>query len=312
MTPESVLVTGGYGFLGRAVARRFKRQGWRVLGIGHGRWAPEEAQAHGYDAWLDAGVNLSSLMSLRERIGLIVHCGGNGSVGFSLSNPLEDFSKTVTGTAGLLEFMRLSDSKALLIYPSSAAVYGSKPDRPIVETDALEPISPYGVHKKIVEELLASYSKNYGTRVAVIRFFSIYGPGLTKQLLWEASMKLRAAKGAPAVFWGTGEETRDWLSSDDAAELIWAVGHLHEPFTILNGGSGRRTTVRDTLTLLNDELSTGSSLVFNDLVREGDPRFYHANIDRARALNWSSAVSLESGIRGFVSWLREYQDRDRD
>src|SRR5665213_2410743 len=159
---KSILVTGGYGFLGRAVARRFKQQGFRVIGMGHGRWAPEEAQANGFDIWVDSGVSLSSLMTLREPFELVVHCGGNGSVRFSLTNPLEDFYKTVQGTADLLEFMRLSGSTALLVYPSSAAVYGSRPDRPIKESDALEPISPYGVHKTMVEKLLESYSTSYG------------------------------------------------------------------------------------------------------------------------------------------------------
>lgn len=306
--PNSVLVTGGYGFLGRAVARRFQQHGYRVLGIGHGRWAPEEADAHGFSSWLDAGVTLSSLLSLREPLDLIVHCGGNGSVGFSLINPLEDFHKTVQTTADLLEFMRLSSSRALLVYPSSAAVYGAKPDRPIKETDALAPISPYGVHKKIVEELLASYSRSYGIRVAVVRFFSIYGPGLTKQLLWDASMRLRAARESPAVFWGTGEETRDWIYSEDAAALILAVSQTSELFITVNGASGRRLTVKDTLTLLNDALDTKNTFVFNQLVREGDPRFYHADMGRAGALNWTPVVSLESGIQSYANWLRSLRN----
>jgi len=310
--PNSVLVTGGYGFLGRAVARGFQQRGYRVVGIGHGRWAPEEAHAFGFSFWLDAGVTLSSLMTLREPLELIIHCGGNGSVGFSLTNPLEDFYKTVQTTANLLEFMRLTSSRALLIYPSSAAVYGSKPDRPIKETDSLAPISPYGVHKKIVEDLLASYSKSYGIRVAVVRFFSIYGPGLTKQLLWEASMRLRAAGEHPAVFWGTGEETRDWLNCEDAAALIFAVSQTAEPFTTINGGSGRRVTVRDTLTLLNSALDTGSSFVFNQQVREGDPRFYHADIKRATALNWTTKVSLESGIQLYGNWLKSLRNEADD
>jgi UDP-glucose 4-epimerase len=306
--PNSVLITGGYGFVGRAVARGFQQRGYRVVGIGHGRWAPEEAHAHGFSFWLDAAVTLSSLMTLREPIELIVHCGGNGSVGFSLTNPLEDFYKTVQSTADLLEFMRLTSSRALLVYPSSAAVYGSKPDRPIRETDPLTPISPYGVHKRIVEELLASYSTSYGIRVAVVRFFSIYGPGLTKQLLWDAGMRLRAAREEPAEFWGTGEETRDWITSEDAAALIFAVSQTAEPFMTINGASGRRVTVRDTLTLLNNALNTGNSFVFNQKVRQGDPLYYHANIERAAALNWTTKVSLESGIQLYGNWLKSLRN----
>ena len=230
---KTILITGGFGFLGRVVAQKFSQQGYRVVGIGHGRWAPEEAMVCGFDVWLDAAVSLSSLTTLHERFDVVVHCAGNGSVGYSLTNPLQDFCKTVQSTADLLEYLRLSESQALLVYPSSAGVYGAKDDAPIKETDALNPISPYGYHKKIVEDLLASYSRTYGIRVAVIRFFSLYGPGLTKQLLWDASAKLRAAKARPAVFWGTGEETRDWISSEDATELIVAVARSTLWFIVL-------------------------------------------------------------------------------
>ena len=74
---------------------------------------------------------------------------------------------------------------------------------------------------------------SYGIRVAVIRYFSIYGPGLTKQLLWDASIKLRSAEGGQATFWGTGDETRDWISSYDAARLVVAVSRNGErtPFS---------------------------------------------------------------------------------
>jgi len=309
---KTVLITGGFGFLGRAVASRFKRDGHRVIGIGRGRWAPQEAAARGFDAWLDAGVSLSSLMTLHERFDLVLHCAGNGSVGYSLTNPLQDFYKTVQGTADLLEYLRLTKSPALLVYPSSAGVYGAKPDTPIKETDALNPISPYGYHKKIAEDLLASYSRSYGTRVAIIRFFSIYGPGLTKQLLWDASAKLRSAKNGPAVFWGSGEETRDWISSEDAAELVAAVSHSAERLVVLNGASGQRVTVKETLTLLKNSMGVDTEFVFNGVVREGDPRFYHADVSQATALGWRPSISLPDGIRNYVGWLTAHQERSDD
>jgi UDP-glucose 4-epimerase len=309
---ESVLVTGGYGFLGRAVARRFKAAGFRVVGIGRGRWAPEEAAQFGFDSWLDAGVSLSSLMTLRGPFSVVAHCGGNGSVGYSLANPLQDFYKTVQGTADLLEYLRLSQPSALLIYPSSAAVYGAKPDAPIREEDELTPISPYGYHKKIVEELLRSYSNSYGLRVAVIRYFSIYGPGLTKQLLWDAAGKLLAPGTEPAVFWGTGEETRDWISAEDAATLCLAVRDCAQRFTILNGASGVRTTVQETLSLLRDALGTRREVTFNEQVREGDPRFYHADVSRAAAMRFQTSTSLQKGIARYASWVTKFRGAQLD
>lgn len=312
MTQKTALITGGFGFLGRAVARKFKQQGWRIVGLGRGRWSPTEALARGFDLWLDAGVTLSSLLTLQDRFDIVVHCAGNGSVGYSLTHPLQDFNNTVQGTADLLEYLRLAGSAAVLVYPSSAGVYGAKADAPIRETDSLNPISPYGYHKKIVEDLLASYSQTYGRRVVIIRFFSIYGPGLTKQLLWDASAKLRAPGDAPAVFWGTGEETRDWIGSDDAAELVAAVSHSAQPFSVLNGASGRRATVRETLELLRDALGSHTRIEFNEIVREGDPRFYHADVSRATALGWAPSTPLADGLRHYARWLAAGREHHLD
>jgi UDP-glucose 4-epimerase len=306
MKRNTVLITGGFGFLGRAIARRFKQLDFRVIGIGRGHWAPEESLNRGFDVWLNAGVTLSSLMTIKEQFDLIVHCAGNGSVGYSMTNPLQDFNKTVQSTADLLEYVRLTGSGASIVYPSSAGVYGAKADTPIKEIDELNPISPYGVHKRVAEELLASYSRSYGIKVAVIRFFSIYGPGLTKQLLWDASAKLRSAGGSPAIFWGTGEETRDWIFSEDAAELVVAVSKGAHTFTILNGASGIRTTVRETLRELSLALDIEVELKFNDSVRAGDPRFYHADVSKSINLGWKPRFSLADGIERYVKWLISY------
>ena len=309
---QTVLITGGFGFLGRTVAHKFKQLDYRVVGIGRGRWGAEEALARGFDVWLDASVSLASLMTLNERFDLVVHCGGNGSVGYSLANPLQEFAKTVQGTVELLEFLRVSRSKALLVYPSSAGVYGAKDDAPIKESDSLNPVSPYGYHRRMAEELLESYSKNYGIRVAVIRFFSIYGPGLTKQLLWDASSKLRAAGNTESIFWGTGEETRDWIYSKDAVELILAVSKSTQRFSVLNGANGVRVTVRETLEVLRFALAVDTKIVFNGAAREGDPRFYHADVSKALALGWKPSTGLSEGISNYVRWLTAHQEVNLD
>src|SRR6202008_948702 len=113
---KTALVTGGYGFLGRAVAEKLKRHGYRVVGVGHGRWADDEAIAHGFDVWLTATVSLASLATLDESFDVVVHCAGSGSVGYSQTNPLQDFYRTVQSTADLLEYLRLNESRGLLIY----------------------------------------------------------------------------------------------------------------------------------------------------------------------------------------------------
>lgn len=300
---RTVLVTGGFGFLGRAVARIFKERGFRVVGIGHGAWTPDEALAHGFDSWQPSDVSLSGLSALNERYEVVVHCAGSGSVNYSLTHPLEAFRMTVQSTVELLEHLRRIESKALLIYPSSAAVYGAVDDRPLVESDLPNPVSPYGYHKKITEDLLESYSRHFGARVAVIRFFSIYGAGLAKQLLWDASGKL--SSGAPeANFWGTGEETRDWIHINDAAALVASLSGATAPFSIMNGANGDRVTVRGVLQMLKKALDVDTKITFNGIVKPGDPRYYHADVSKARQLGLQPTVTLADGLDRYARWIR--------
>ncbi len=298
----TILVTGGSGFLGRAVAQKYKMLGYRVVGIGHSQWSTEQAFFFGYDAWLEASVSLSSLMNFDEKFDLVVHCAGNSSVGRSLTDPFQDFSLNVIATAELLEYLRKTKSKAMLVYPSSAGVYGACDDVPIKESDESNPVSPYGYHKKMIEDMLEMYSKVYEMRVAIIRFFSIYGLGLKKQLLWDASTKLFKAD-KQVVFWGTGEETRDWIYIDDAVELISKLSSNSKQFMIVNGATGNRVTVRFVLEMLRDAMGVDIDIKFNGTVRSGDPRFYHADISKLREMGVQPTVTLNDGISRYTDWF---------
>lgn len=300
---KTVLITGGYGFLGRAVARKFKTLGFRTVGIGHGNWTPGEAQKNGFDLWQQGDVSLATLSSLNEAYELVVHCAGNGYVNYSLTHPFEAFQMTVQSTAELLEHLRRTESKALLIYPSSAAVYGAADDQPLKESDSPNPVSPYGHHKRITEELLECYSRYFGARVAIIRFFSIYGPGLAKQLLWDAAGKLSSG-ATEAIFWGTGAETRDWIYVDDAATLIAKVAEAKSQFMIVNGAAGDRVTVDTVLQALRNALGVTVEIGFNGNVRPGDPRFYHADVSRARQLGFQPSVKLAEGLESYAQWFK--------
>src|SRR6185312_5873943 len=123
-------------------------------------------------------------------------------------------------------FLRCYCPQATLVVPSSAAVYGAVRQIPINESGPRNPISPYGVHKKIAEDLCYSYARHFGARIALVRFFSVYGAGLRKQLLWDACNKLVVGDGR---FGGHGNEVRDWLHIEDAARLLIAAAQHAAP-----------------------------------------------------------------------------------
>ena len=202
----------------------------------------------------------------------------------------------------ILKYMRYINPNVKLIYLSTAGVYGAVKSLPITEGVELNPLSPYGQHKLEAEALCSDFSISNDIDTTVIRLFSIYGPGLKKQLLWDALNKIIQND---TEFFGTGEELRDWLHVDDASSLIYTVAEADsEGYTILNGGSGNGVSVRDLLTKLFAFYGLSHSVNFSGLVRAGDPVGYLADISKAKALGWKPEVSLQSGLLNYVQWFK--------
>ncbi len=80
-------------------------------------------------------------------------------------------------------------------------------------------------------------------------------------------------------------------------------------FSIMNGGTGKKYTIKETLSLLSKKLhKKNMSIHFNKILRAGDPRFYHADMSEALQFNWSAQISLEDGIQKYVNWfIEEYK-----
>lgn len=300
---KTVLVTGAHGFLGRNTALYFKGMGYQVTGVGLGSWEEDESHEYGIDVWYEADVNLNSMCSLGTEFDVIVHCAGGSSVKDSFDKPYEDFAMTVNTTSSVLEYMRICNNRARLVYPSSAAVYGEKGPRDIREDDEVRPISPYGCHKRMAEQLCKAYSNFYGLHIAVIRFFSIYGKGLRKQLLWDACKKL-VGGGNEARFSGTGEEVRDWIHVTDAVALIYTLAQSETPFDIYNG-AGHRASVREILNLMAALLEGDKGLIFDGSEKRGDPKRYTADMTKTYCLGWNPEKDIRDGVKEYIGWFKE-------
>jgi UDP-glucose 4-epimerase len=298
---KTVLVTGAAGFLGRHAARAFAAHGARVLGLGHGPFM--DAKAWGLAQWHEGPLTSEALSAISPVPDIVVHCAGSSAVGRSFEAPHEDFLRTAATTSLLLDHLRLGAPEARFIYPSSAAAYGMVENVPIGIQEPLQPVSPYGAHKIAAEGLCRSHGRHFGRRGIIIRFFSLYGPGLRKQLLWDACRKLSAGT---ALFSGTGMERRDWLFIEDAAELIVAAAHgASTDMPVINGGTGVGATVQEAVGVLADVIAPQTRIVFDGRARPGDPPVYVADITEAAALGWRPKTSHAEGMRRYAEWYRD-------
>lgn len=303
-----ILVLGAAGFIGRNVCQELSLQGFYVKGLGHGNLSREEILSFGISEWLQADITLEQirLACLNNAPDAIIHCGGGGSVSHSLSNPSDDFNRSVNSTLAVLEYAREQFSPPKIVLLSSAAVYGNGSDGELLESSLLNPASPYGYHKKISEMLGESYHRSFGLKVIIVRLFSVYGDGLRKQLLWDAMSKYR--KGVNS-FLGTGEEMRDWIHVTDAARLICSAANFHDDsFAIFNGGHMKASTQK-ILSLLAKISGSDLSPIFTGKVHPGNPRSLMADTSSAsRDLGFSPKVDLERGLQQYVDWFNAYED----
>jgi UDP-glucose 4-epimerase len=302
MSCRTALVTGAAGFLGGEICKALRHQGWRVLGVGHGvrpvAWLDE---AH------DASIGESVVGQLLQgaSVELVVHAAGGASVRRSWEDPGLDFRRTVETSQAVICAVARHAPEAVVVFPSSAAVYGAATGL-LAETRPTAPISPYGVHKAIAETLFLSAERLWGIRCAVIRYFSVYGRGLRKQLLWDLTQKLKTDPQAISLM-GTGSELRDFLHVEDAAALaLSAAAEAEKRSTfVINGGTGIATSVAELAAALCRAAGARARLGFTGAIPRGDPASLVADIRQQTAVAGAPRWKLEDGVADYVEWAIE-------
>lgn len=310
-----VLVTGSRGFVGGSVGRWASRAGHTVLGLG--RSSQPEADWAGHYAQADvASTDLSGIIK-KFAPDVLLHAAGTASVGASLDSPLDDLRAALLTWANTLDGVRRSGVRPLIIFPSSAAVYGNPQKLPVAEDEAIRPISPYGFHKSMCEFLAQEYSICFGLEIIVCRFFSLFGEAQRRLLVWELYQQF-AGSAPMASLLGTGEESRDYLHIDDAAATIF---HLIESrrqkderggLLIANVASGEETMVLHLAGRIRDLVAPEKKIHCQGIDRPGDPRAWRADISLLRSLapRWQPAPFPLTLSQCVTAWQKERTAHD--
>ena len=302
-----VLITGARGFVGSSLAENAVRKGYEVLGIGRSAQPPPDW--YGNYAWADVALtDLAPIINGFEP-DLVVHCAGSASVMSSLAVPLDDLRATVLTLANMLDGIRRSKLRPVLVFPSSAAVYGNPAHLPVSEDEPCRPISPYGFHKVAAEMLVHEYRTCYSLPAVICRIFSLLGERQRRLLLWDLYQQF-VGPAAEVVIQGTGDESRDFIHIDELGDTLLEFRQHAEILPanncIVNVASGVETTIKIVALLVKEILGSNKPLVFSGKERVGDPIRWVA--DRTKLDNLRTeirvpelAVSIEKVIR---SWQR--------
>lgn len=300
-----ILITGGAGFIGHNLAIYLKNNGFNVKVLDSFERSTDFAVKRLREADIpmvkESITNTEEMMSFLKEADVVIHAAAYVDVAESMEKPLVYFEKNTLGTASVAK-ASLEAGVDLLIYLSSAAVYGNPIKLPIDENHPTRPISPYGLSKLMGEEVVRFFS-TYGLKQVVLRLFNVYGPGQNASYAGVVTRFLeRARNGLPPIVYGDGEQTRDFIYVDDVAEAVKMVlktGCVGEVFNI---GSGRPVKIRD-LAISIMRLFGLKGEPIHTSERSGDIKHSYADITRARTLiGFNPRIDLEHGFKKLLEY----------
>jgi UDP-glucose 4-epimerase len=315
---KTILITGVYGFIGKSLSSYLSKLGHEIIGIGHGSFNDDEAFNWSAKNWANCDITIENLRKLcsKKKPEIIFHLAGGATISQGEKNSEEDFFKNVASTSELLEWIRLESPTSRLILASSAAVYGQTTKDQISEDFIGTPHSVYGKNKKKVELLCQTYNKKYGLNYIIARLFSIYGPELKKQLLWEFCNRL-IIKETPLILGGTGNEVRDWVYIDDVVRVLSSIGldnrKLGDDF-IINIGTGIGHEVKEIIKIILNNwnkkiyLYDEENIKFSGKNRPGDPFSLVAKNTRLSKLGLFCKTSPMDGISHYIDWFKKFKN----
>ncbi|MBC3796737.1 UDP-glucose 4-epimerase GalE [Acetobacterium tundrae] len=171
-----VMVSGGAGYIGSHAVVQLLDQGYDVVvvdNLSKGIISAVDIRAIFYQCDIRDKKSLNEIFK-KEKIDVVMQFAADIVIAESEKDPLKYFNNNVAGTISLLEVMVENEVKKI-IFSSTAAIYGNTEKIPVEETDAIDPISPYGTTKAFVEKILDSCRQAYGMNYCVFRYFNVAG-----------------------------------------------------------------------------------------------------------------------------------------
>ena len=310
------MVTGGAGFIGSALADRLLAEGHAVdvvdnLATGslaNLADARRNRDGHFHFHQLDVrSVDLADLMH-KCRPEVVFHLAAQADVRVSVAEPVFDADVNVLGSLRVLEGARSSGARKVVFASSGGTIYGNPDpsDLPVKESYPQQPLSPYGVSKKVVTDYLAAYRELHNLEFTSLALANVYGP--RQDPYGEAGVVAiftgRLLAGQPCTIYGDGTQTRDFVFVDDVVDAFARAADRGGGL-LLNIGTGTETSVNDLYHAMVTHVSIDRPAV-RAPARPGE--LQRSCLDPGRAaihLGWKPWTTLVEGAAAVLDWFRD-------
>jgi len=293
-----IIITGGAGFIGKHLVELLIKKENDITIFDNFSNSKEESVM--YLKNLGAKIVKGDIRKIGEINNaikdhdIVIHLAAKISVEESIKSPSETFQTNVEGTKNVLIACEKNQIKKIIV-ASSAAVYGeSEADVKLTEKSKINPISPYGESKVMMENEIKKITENNDMDYVILRFFNIYGKSQSPEYAGVITKFIKKIEMNQSLeIFGDGMQTRDFISVKDVVNSIY---HSIEngKNQIYNIGSGKPITIKQLAKLMITLSKKELKINYND-IKKGDIRFSEADVSLAKKeLHYLPKYTLES------------------
>lgn len=306
---ETVLVTGGAGFIGSHLVDALLLEGYEVVvvdDLSTGTLANLPLDEAGLTVYERSVTDREFIRELFQNCSFnyIFHYAAIASVQRSIEEPVLAHRVNFDSTLYLLEEARKQPELKRFLFASSAAVYGNRPQLPCREDAVVNPISPYGVDKYASERYVLNASALYGVPGTAMRFFNVYGPRQNPASPYSGVLSIfieafRSSKRPMLTIYGDGSQTRDFIYVKDVVKANLLLMHEERAIgQVFNVGTGRESTLLEVVGVLEEVFGKKAKIEYKS-ERKGDVRRSFADISKIEGLVFKQVYTIEMGLREF-------------
>lgn len=299
-----VLVTGGAGFIGTALANRLVAEGHHVRVLDD-LSAGDPTSLHPEVIFTRGDVrDRPKLWTLLQKVDCVFHLAARVSVQESVLYPREYNDVNVGGTVALTEAIRDAGVERI-VFASSATVYGPQPKQPVPESAWPHPQVPYAVSKLAAEHYIFALGELYNIETVALRIFNAYGPGQRVPPVHAPVVPgflKNVLTGASVVVHGNGRQTRDFVYIEDVTNALIAAAQADKvDGQIINVGSGLETSVDTLIATMGEVTGREPDVIYNEQLGGGLHRLVADLQNARRLLGYQPKVSLQEGLQRLIA-----------
>jgi UDP-glucose 4-epimerase len=295
-----ILVTGGAGFIGSALANHLVRLGHRVRVIDDLSSGDPSALENAVAFTRGDVRDIPKLWTLLRGVEVVFHLAARVSVSESILYPVEYNEVNVGGTVSLMTAARDAGVRRVVL-ASSGTVYGEQEDQPVKEAALVRPPNPYAVSKIASEYYLSALGALYDIEVVMLRIFNAYGPGQavppSHPPVISHFIRQALAGSTPTIF-GSGKQSRDFIHVSDVVSALTTAGLTNDVNGfILNIGTGHEVSVNDLLKKIENLLDRRVLSLHNPAQSGGVSRLVAETALARKVLGFQAKVDIDEGLR---------------